>query len=264
MHYRQLKGGVKMNQGKPEVGLDEIPKDHLLVHLCNLQKLERVAEIGVFGGNLTNRVLANCPSVKKYYAVDPWKVYIESYDREPHARECKQEFWDDIYRKVLAIKDKFPEKLVIKRMESIKCARDLKREMTTDDQKFDAVYIDAIHDAPNLVNDIYVWINLVKDYGTICGHDYIKRYRNMMMALDEIFGDDLMFWFVDKSKDRYAHKNQGQGGNWWVHLTPDKKQNAIRNIKTKFSMLLLMGNQDEVQADYKIGLPGNEIKQVNS
>lgn len=253
MKLRQLKREkITMEKDRPEVGMDEIPNLHLLAHLCNLQELERVAEIGVFGGNLTKRVLQNCPTIKEYYAVDPWKVYIESYDREPHARECKQEFWEEIYQKVIDIQKLFPDKLIIKRMESIKCARDFAEQMTTDNQKFDAVYIDAIHDAPNLVNDIYVWLPLVKDYGTICGHDYIKRYMNMMLALEGIFENDLCYWLIDKDKSRYAHKNQGQGGNWWVHLTPEKKEKAIRNIESKYNMLLLMGNQDKVIADYEI------------
>lgn len=251
MQYRQLTGEKKMLQTeRPEVGVDMIPNDHLLVHLCNLQELERVAEVGIFGGNLTKRVLQNCSSIREYYAVDPWKVYIESYDRPPHARECQQEFWDELYQKVVDIQKLFPDKLIIKRMESIQCARLLAHTMTVDEKKFDAVYIDAIHDAPNLVNDIFCWLPLIKDYGTICGHDYIKRYMNMMIALEDIFEDDLNFWIVDKTKDRKAHKNQGQGGNWWIHLTPEKKEKALDNLKRKYRMLLLMGNQDKVVANY--------------
>lgn len=242
-------GENSMNSEKPEVKKDEIPDLHLLAHLCNLQKLEVIAEIGVFGGNLSKRVLQNCPSVKKFYLVDPWKVYIESYDREPHSRECKQEFWDEIYQKVVVIQKAWPDIVVIKRMESLKAARELNGKVI-----FDAVYIDAIHDAPNLVNDIYSWLPLVDDYGTICGHDYIKRYMNMMLALEGIFEEHLGYWLVDKDKSRYAHRNQGQGGNWWVHLTPEIKEKAIQNIKKKYGMLLLMGNQDAVQADYEIGI----------
>ena len=224
MTLRHLKAEEKMMDSKPEIGKDVIPKDHLLVHLCNLQKLERVAEIGVFGGNLTKRVLQNCPTVNDYYAVDPWKVYIESYDRPPHARETSQEWWESIYQKVVDIQKLFPEALKIKRTDSIKCSRELRDQMTTDDLKFDAIYIDSIHDAPNLVNDLWCWLPLVKDYGTICGHDFIKRYFNMMLALEGIFKDDFNFWIKDPERSRYGHKNQGQGGNWWVHLTPEKKQ----------------------------------------
>jgi hypothetical protein len=245
MMLRQLKGVVKMND-KPEIGMDEIPKDHLLVHLCNLQKLEKIAEIGVFGGNLTNRVLANCPSVKEYYAIDPWKVYIESYDRPPHARECQQEWWEEIYQKVLGVQSKFPDKLKVMRCESVKAAKDLKPEITTNESKFDAVYLDGIHDAPNLANDLWCWLPLIKDYGTICGHDYIKRYMNMIEVLEGIFEEDLCLWVINKELPRHAHRNQGQGGNWWIHLTPDKKEKAMNNIRQKYYNLLFMGNQDEV------------------
>lgn len=240
-----------MENERPEIGLDEIPDLHLLAHLCNLQKLERVAEVGVFGGNLTKRVLQNCPSVKEYVAVDPWKVYIESYDRPPHARETKQEWWEEIYEKVVAIQVLFPEQLKIMRMESIKAARELTPLMVNDEDKFDAVYLDGIHDAPNLVNDIFCWLPLVKDYGTICGHDYIKRYMNMIEALECIFEDDLCLWVIDKELPRYAYKNTAQGGNWWIHLTPEKKARALKNIKEKYSMLLLMGNQDKVFSNYE-------------
>jgi hypothetical protein len=249
MALRHLKAEEKQMDSKPEVGKDVIPEDHLLVHLCNLQKLERVAEIGVLGGNLSKRVLQQCESIKEYYAVDPWKVYIESYDREPHRRETKQEWWESIYQKVVDIKKIFPNKLLIIREESIKAGRDLRLLMTTDVSKFDAVYIDSIHDAPNIVNDLWVWLPLIKDYGTICGHDYIKRYRRMMETLEGIFEDDFNFWIKDDSKSRFGHRNQHQGGNWWIHLTPEKKQKYINNIEQKYFNLLFMGNQDEVEIE---------------
>ena len=67
------------------------PEEHLLLHLVKTKKLKSVAEIGVLSGTLVTRVLSNASEiVERYLAVDPWKVYIESYDRPPHAKEKDQ------------------------------------------------------------------------------------------------------------------------------------------------------------------------------
>lgn len=241
---RHLKS-EEIDMERPVPSKDIIPDLHLFAHLCNLRKLERVAEIGVFGGGLIKRVLQNCSTVKEYYAVDPWKVYIESYDRPPHARERSQDWWETIYQKVVVIQKEWPGVVIIKRMESIAAAKELSFKIDTDDKKFDAVYIDSIHDVENLCNDIKAWLPLIKDYGVITGHDYIKRYMDMMIFLEDLFGKDFNFWHIDKSKPRRAYKNQAQGGNWWVNLTPSLKNKIMEDLNSKFSNLLFDENKGE-------------------
>jgi len=226
--------GKKMEVFSEEV----IPKQHLLVVLCNHFKMKRIAEIGVFGGNLTKRVLDNCKTVDFYLAVDPWRVYIESYNRPPHAREKNQKWWNSIYKKVLEIQNKYPDRLHIYRLASVVAASKYEEEYILihneekDKEKFyfDAVYIDAVHDRDHILEDLFCWVPLVKNGGFICGHDYIKLYIGMQEVLEEVFKDDLKYWLVDKNKGPHSYKNTAQGGNWWVQLNSRNRSSINSRI----------------------------------
>lgn len=189
------------------------PKCHLLVHLCNRHDLTSVAEVGVFGGNLTNRVMALCPTVVNYYCVDPWEVYCESYDRPASAREKQQSFWEEMHQKVLDISKKYTPRVNIIRAPSHTGANSIK------DKSLDFVYIDAIHDRKNMLLDIKSWLPKIKRWGFIGGHDFIKRYEDMAKAIVEVFEDDLNLMIYDLNRSIYSYGNCRQGGNWWVQIT---------------------------------------------
>lgn len=190
-------------------------KEHLFMHLIKTRGYKRVAEVGVESGNLTGRIL-NTTEVDVYYAVDPWKVYIESYDRPPKEHEKKQSYWDSLYEKVVNIQKSFPQ-LEILRMTSVMGARKLMLEELKS-EPLDCVYIDAIHDAENIAKDLYCWLPLVKEGGVVSGHDYIRRFAGMCAALDQILGDELNLILVNPDRPATAYKNTYQGGNWWVEV----------------------------------------------
>lgn len=182
------------------------------MYLIKKRGYKRVAEVGVESGTLANRVLVNA-DVDIYYAVDPWKVYIESYDRPPKEHEKQQSYWDSLFERVCKIKERFPQ-LEIMRMPSVLAAVDLIQR----GEVLDCVYVDAIHDGVNIVKDIYCWLSLVRDGGVISGHDYIKRFAGMCKALNQIFGDELKLMVVNPSRPALSTGNTFQGGNWWVEV----------------------------------------------
>ena len=189
---------------------------HQLPDLINEHELKTVVEVGVRSGTLTMRVIGNCPSVERYYCVDPWKVYCESYDRPPTAAERRQEWWDGLYKRLCDISKKNPKVLPV-RLSSVEAAK----VMT---EKIDIVYIDAVHDLINIVNDIYSWLPWIKKGGIISGHDYSKSYWQMCEGISNIFEDDLNLLIIDPSRPAISYKNTDQGGNWWVYLNDGIKK----------------------------------------
>jgi hypothetical protein len=199
------------------------PEDHAFVHFIREKQYRRVVEVGVFGGTLTNRVVGLAVregwALEKYYMVDPWKPYINYYNREPRPEEKTQEWWDAIYNKAMTVKDSYPDIVEVMRMESVEASD----KSAWAEQKFDAVYIDSIHDEENIVKDLYGWLPLINKGGMILGHDYSKSYLDLCEALEVIFEDKLILMIRDISKPAYSYKNTHQGGNWWVHIR-NKKQ----------------------------------------
>ena len=222
--------------GVLETELDNL-EEHLLVYLIRKHKLRNVAEIGVASGNLTHRVLSNSSlHVEKYYCVDPWKVYIESYHRPPHAKERQQEWWDSLYERVCGLKEQHKQ-MEVMRLPSVEAAKVLQKRGV----QLDIVYIDAVHDLPNIVNDTYAWLSVVKDKGIISGHDYAKSYTSMANGISVIFGRGLNLLIKDRTKPALSYKNTSQGGNWYVELSAERKQTFRKRILENYRDLLFEG-----------------------
>jgi hypothetical protein len=231
----------KYSRGKDDIYIvclcktrdDGFPTEHIFSQFTGERGFKNVVEIGVASGNLANRVLSLNKGIEKYYAVDPWKVYIESYNRPPHAKEKQQSFWDSLYERVVAMQERFPA-LYIMRMTSVRASK----ELTDIGEVLDFVYIDAIHDAENIVKDVYGWLTLVREGGLIGGHDYTKAYMDMCQVMNDIFEDDLNCMIMDPSKPALSYKNTYQGGNWWVEVTEEKKKLWYKRMHEQFPEII--------------------------
>lgn len=125
-----------------------------------------------------------------YYGVDPYRVF-KSF--RPHA---DQDYWDNLYVKVLQSAFELRENIIIVRATSEEAACTI-----PDDLNF--VYLDAKHDYYGVLTDIYLWEEKIVDGGIIAGHDYEGKYGRT----------------VAPAVDHYA-KVMGRGfhlfkGNWW-------------------------------------------------
>jgi len=165
---------------------------NILIDLIKEQQAERVAEIGVGRGRTTREILrSNCSNIiKEYWAVDPWST--------KHARdsECNriggrdQNFFDkeawNVYRYVCF----FPQLKII-RMTSVEASKLFYHyKKYVNEKYFDLVFIDAEHDYESVKRDILTWEPLVKKGGIMCGHDYASREKEVIKAVDEIYGRD--------------------------------------------------------------------------
>jgi hypothetical protein len=53
------------------------------------------------------------------------------------------------------------------------------------------VYIDASHEYEYVKQDILNWLPKVKLGGIICGDDYTRGWPGVVLAVNEIFGDNV-------------------------------------------------------------------------
>ena len=212
---------------------DGYPKEHFLPYLIRNRGFRRVAEIGVASGTLTNRVLSDSSiDLELYLAVDPWVVYIESYNRPPHAKEKQQSWWDSLYEMVKKLEIKF-EPLWVWRQSSAKGSGNA----IGMNLKLDCVYIDAIHDAENIIIDIFGWLHVIEDGGVLCGHDYAKSYLDMAKAIDSVFGDEVNLMVLNPNKSRMSYKNTHQS-HWWIDIKEYKKPIYIDRMQTLYPDIL--------------------------
>ena len=210
---------------------EELVTESVWVSLINKFGMRVAAEVGVLNGGLMWKVMTGCKNIETYYAVDPWKVYVDWSDdiamdkqdefrKDPRSQHRFDQGWyDKMYEKVMVGVKKNEGKIKVIREESIKGAEKI------EDNSLDGIYLDAIHDFPNMINDLWAWMPKVKKNGIVAGHDYYTRFLGLIRAVDFVFGDDFIIP-VDRGGDNYSF-------NWYIEL--DGKRNKYMNrIKNKF------------------------------
>lgn len=116
------------------------------------------AEIGTENGRYARQLCHRNPGLK-LLCVDPYADYYS------HRQEEMEQAFQNA-RKVLE-----DYNVAFIRMTSLEAAK------LIPDAVFDFVYIDALHDFDNCVQDIIAWNPKVKRGGIVAGHDYHHRYR---------------------------------------------------------------------------------------
>ncbi len=133
--------------------------------LSRLGENPRGAEIGVFKGSLSRRLLVR--KDLNLLMVDSWGGYEDRYgksgDRLADQSEKEQE---NNLQTAIAITDFAEERRTIIRNDSVKAAEDV------EDESLDFVFIDADHSYEGCRKDIESWFPKLKPGGLLCGHDY--------------------------------------------------------------------------------------------
>jgi len=140
----------------------------VLINIIFANRFHRVAEIGVYHGETTKRILNNLtvnPLIKEYYCIDPWCIVPKEYGSWS---AWPQKTWDEKYYKTCKVMTYFPAMKII-RMTSTSASLLFSRGF------FDMVYIDGNHLYKAVVEDIESWLPLVRKGGILAGHDYLYR-----------------------------------------------------------------------------------------
>jgi len=172
---------------------------HLVPRLLQDHGSHLVAEVGVWRGELSRRILRQCPAVERLLLVDSWTVV---YGHDP-ARDqwmvfgpgTSQHEMDEAYQTVARTFDENP-RVSLLRMSSVDAAQ------IVPDGTLDAVLIDALHTDHACKEDILVWRPKVRVGGLMIGDDLSEWFPGVQVAVEEVFG----------------HDYHAFGQTWWVTL----------------------------------------------
>ena len=170
-----------------------------------------VAEIGVWRGELSDRILSHCSTVRRLLLIDPWTVV---YGHDPERDQwmvfgpgTTQAEMDDSYHTVARRFGPIQERAIILKMTSVAAAA------TVPDGSLDAVVIDALHTYHACKEDILTWLPKLRTGGLMIGDDHSAWFPGVQEAVEEIFGA--------------SHRVLGQ--TWWKILTEEEYVRFSRN-----------------------------------
>lgn len=131
--------------------------------LARLPKAAKVAEIGVWEGGFSRRILEICEP-KELHLIDPWQ-YMPEFGNTGFGRKKNEHLMEEKYKDVVAA-FKGDKRVRIHRATSEEALSALP------DGALDWVYIDGNHNEPFIGNDLALCLKKVKRDGIITGDDY--------------------------------------------------------------------------------------------
>lgn len=160
---------------------------HALVpRLLQAHESKTVAEVGVWRGELSAKILRECVQVRKLILVDSWTVV---YGHDPDHDKwvvfgpgTTQEEMNESYRLVMERFQYFGDRVVMHKLPSVDGAK------LVADRSLDAVMIDALHTYHACKEDILTWLPKVKVGGLIIGDDHSEWFPGVQVAVEELFG----------------------------------------------------------------------------
>lgn len=158
-----------------------------------------VAEVGVWRGKLSSRILHECPQVNRLTLVDSWSPV---YTNDPihgwmvFGPGTDNAEMDDAYQCVVAKMAPYGPKVKVLRMPSVEGAKHVP------DGSLDAVLIDALHTYHACLEDILAWRPKLRPGGIMIGDDYGEWFPGVQIAVEEVFGE----------------KHRVLGQTWWKIL----------------------------------------------
>lgn len=138
---------------------------HHIADIIINNNYDSFVEVGVKRGDFSHYIITNTSAL--VVMVDPWTINQEN--------KTPEEDW-------IFVNQRFKEfglRAQLVRMFSVDAAKMLEKE------KFDVVYIDALHDYTSVRDDINAWYPLVNNGGILAGHDYSEHWPGVLDAVQE-------------------------------------------------------------------------------
>lgn len=188
-----------------EVAGAEIRAQEILRHV-NGNSHPIGAEVGVFAGDLSKRLLGKSPRLK-LYMVDSWGAnqspeFVATGDFHSTLTQEAQDLCCEVAKAVTSFAG---DRAVVLRKRSLEAAKDVP------DGSLDFAFIDADHSYEGCRDDIRAWFPKVKSGGFISGHDYENNQH--------AFGP-----MVKRAVDEFVAANNltlDLGENWtWFAVKP--------------------------------------------
>ena len=144
-----------------------------------------VAEIGVWRGELSRRILQQCVSVTKLYLVDPWHPIIMQHgERWAYVGPgTSVEEMENAMAEAVRETEVFGKTTVL-RLPSVEAAKQIP------DGSLAAVIVDAVHFQNTVMEDIAAWRPKLRTGGLMIGDDFGEFYLGVQAGVEAMFGDN--------------------------------------------------------------------------
>jgi hypothetical protein len=129
------------------------------------RRITTMAEIGVYRGGLAARILGECPDVKTYYMVDPWRN-LADWNKPANRGESEfQRIFEDAMEKTAFAGDR----RIVLRGKTVEVSSHIP------DHALDFCYIDGDHTLRGIAVDLTRMYGKVRQDGWIGGDDFVPN-----------------------------------------------------------------------------------------
>lgn len=139
-------------------------RKELLVRLLTDLDTVRIAEIGVWKGDLAQTALQEISQIEKYLLVDPWRN-LPDWNKPLNKSDIE---FEDVRKEALSKVESFKDKVV----EIRATTKEAKGQI--EDGSLDLVYIDGDHTLRGITIDLVSLLPKVRRGGFLCGDDFSK------------------------------------------------------------------------------------------
>jgi hypothetical protein len=175
-----------------------------MVESLNRDDFKKAAEVGVRTGWFAKYILDH--TNMKVYAVDPWENNAELTDADNVFLDCQQRLAPYADRCEM-VKGYSPQ------------ASD-----AFEDESFDFIYIDGLHDYESVKKDIKAWWKKVRSGGVLSGHDYNKiKWIGVVRAVEEFCEENNLKFYLTgivgnafESKTGDLGEYDGDEHSWFI------------------------------------------------
>lgn len=122
---------------------------------------ERVLEIGVWRGEFAERILGECPSIRSYYMLDPWRV-LQNWNKPLNGDALT---FEDAYNEAVARTNFAAARIIVLRGTTVE------RIDSIPDETLDFAYIDGDHTLRGITIDLVRVYPKIRAGGFVAGDD---------------------------------------------------------------------------------------------
>jgi hypothetical protein len=145
-----------------------------LAEMFGVLGFKKGAEIGVRGGDYTEILCQNIPTLEKLYAIDPWDVVPDDPSSEAYGKDRQNIYYERAKSKLV----KYPQVEIVRKL-----SNDAVKDIPFN--SLDFVYIDGAHTFDYVMLDLIEWTKRVKPGGIVSGDDYhIMRHADVMRPVN--------------------------------------------------------------------------------
>ena len=163
-----------------------------MINLLRDRPHQKGAEIGVFEGDTSFRLLQALPTIQQLICVDPFEHYPEQTKTlNPNKAKFHDANYNQVMKTFLFRMKPYEERFSLMKLYSKEAAK------LIENQSLDFIFIDGNHAYEYVIEDIKTWLPKVKPGGLLSGHDYhVKGYNRsfgVTRAVEETFKKDFDF-----------------------------------------------------------------------